>query len=422
MVRADHELAADLSHVTLSYLIMSEGDFDVIVLGTGLTESILAAALSKHGLKTAQLDLNPYYGAEQASLSVQEFITWAQSNPPGYSDFALSTTEPISQGRQYALSLHPSVIPSTGPLISSLIGSGVSRYGGFRLLENVAVHHQDKISLVPGSKEAIFKSKSIPLIDKRRLMRFLSFVAGTDDLPAAKELQGDQQHLPLPEFLDKAFNLKDKGLVNTITYALTYSARPSDPVLPALERLRQYLRSAGRYGTSPFLIAHYGSSGEIAQGFCRAAAVAGGVYILGREIISIEEQSMELGLRYKITMSDFPEPLTCKLLVSSLSFIPKLPLTPAVSAQSSRTAVARCIAIIDTPLYLDSPPPEASDTTDDGEATTQPPERSPMDAAVIVFPPSSESESAVTVLVVGEGTMSTPKERCKSSLPIALTC
>ena len=31
---------------------------------------------------------------------------------------------------------------------------------------------------VPGSKEEVFKDKSIGLVDKRRLMKFLMFVAG----------------------------------------------------------------------------------------------------------------------------------------------------------------------------------------------------------------------------------------------------
>jgi GDP dissociation inhibitor len=45
-----------------------------------------------------------------------------------------------------------------------------------------------------------------------------------------------------------------------------------DPTLPALKRLRGFLRSAGRYGNSPFLIGHYGGLGELAQGFCRCVS------------------------------------------------------------------------------------------------------------------------------------------------------
>lgn len=42
-----------------------EQDFDFVVLGTGLTESILAAALSIAGAKVLHLDPNPFYGSHE---------------------------------------------------------------------------------------------------------------------------------------------------------------------------------------------------------------------------------------------------------------------------------------------------------------------------------------------------------------------
>ena len=42
-----------------------------------------------------------------------------------------------------------------------------------------------KATRVPGSKEEVFKDKSVSLVDKRRLMRFLMFVAGEYERDAA---------------------------------------------------------------------------------------------------------------------------------------------------------------------------------------------------------------------------------------------
>ena len=97
-------------------------------------------------------------------------------------------------------------------MIQTLIDSGVSKYVGFRLLDGVSVWQDDSSSTagraseepegprvsgvargkgkgkavrVPGSKEEVFKDKSVSLVDKRRLMRFLMFVGGdfeADDL------------------------------------------------------------------------------------------------------------------------------------------------------------------------------------------------------------------------------------------------
>ncbi|KAJ6455359.1 FAD/NAD(P)-binding domain-containing protein [Mycena sanguinolenta] len=401
---------------------MDEGAFDIIILGTGLTESIASAALSKAGFKVAHIDQNPYYGAGEASLSFDEFIEWQNKPKPGISSFSRSE-DAIAQPRAYSLSLSPSLIPSTGPLIDALVASGVSRYGGFRLIERVCVYDSSgTVKPVPGSKEDVFKSKEISLLDKRRLMRFLMFAAG--DFEDKKELEGHSD-TPFPAYLKTVFSLNQE-VINAIAYALAYCLSPTDPTLPALHRMRRYLRSAGRYGASPFLVGHYGSSGEIAQGFCRTAAVSGGVYILGRDIESISASSSSPP-KHVLRLADFPDPLTCSLLISSPSYSPshatpvlppQLPSVP-FSASSPTYPVARCIAIIDRPLSLgalstedeDAPPSDDSASSDD--ATPPTPSTQPFDTAVIVFPPASlaggSSTAATTVLLTGEGTMSCPK-------------
>ena len=140
------------------------------------------------------------------------------------------TPELISLRRQYSLSLYPALLPSRGTLIQTLIDSGVSKYVGFRLLDGVSVWDDTateasgagsgsgsgsgpepgvvqgtaepvdavtasstsatsgssgKARRVPGSKEEVFKDKSVSLVDKRRLMRFLMFVAGDFEQDAA---------------------------------------------------------------------------------------------------------------------------------------------------------------------------------------------------------------------------------------------
>ncbi|KAJ7062947.1 GDP dissociation inhibitor-domain-containing protein [Mycena amicta] len=382
-----------------------EGAFDIVVVGTGLTESIAAAALAKAGFKVAHLDENPHYGAAEASLSFEELVAW-QSNPrPGFSNFSRSG-DTISQPRAYSLSLSPALIPSTGPLIDALVASGVSRYGGFRLLERVCIYHPSGIAKpVPGSKEDVFKSKEISLVEKRRLMRFLQFAAG--EFEDNKELESHADS-PFPEYLRTECSLNEE-MTSAIAYALAYCLSPSDPTLPALHRLRRYLRSSGRYGASPFLVGHYGSSGEIAQGFCRTAAVSGGIYILGRRIESVDSSNEAT---HTIRIEEFPDPITCSLLISGsapgASVVPP-PAEPSApfSTSSPTYTVARCIAIVDGPILFNAPPME-----DAAEEAT--PEATPSDTGVIVFPPSSlpnggSITAAATVLITGEGTMSCPK-------------
>jgi len=429
-----------------------------------VTLNLLFRALSKAGYKTAHIDTNSFYGGNEATLSLEELVQWldkAAESTHGTSRIQrVSRSAHVpSQSRQYSICLQPSIIPSTGPFIASLVASGVAKYSGFCLLDCVGLHDPTgRVKQVPGSKEDIFKSKEISLVEKRRLMRFLTFAAG--EFEDKKELEG-KQGVPFLEFLQTTFSLNEE-MASIITYALAFCASPLgkhlelfsgiielesscilEATLPTLLRLRTFLRSTGRYGPSPFLIGHYGGMGDIAQGFCRAAAVSGGVYILGRKITAVTSSHLNVAVhstptsygkpsfRYTVELETFPDSLSCHMIISSPSYIPsqfkdrvhQLPPPPQAQTKSDATFIARCIAIIDRPLSLRHLEPntellelseaETELETDSASQST----RTAVDTAVLIFPPSSVSggstSNSATVLITGEGSLSTPKGKCK---------
>lgn len=117
----------------------------------------------------------------------------------------LSPSRP-SHPNQYSISLSPSVIPSVGPFISSVISSGVARYGSYKLLGPVAIYRNGKFQSVPQNKESIFQDRSIPLVEKRRLMRFLVFASG--EFETSPELQG-KEDTSFDYFLHESFGLTE---------------------------------------------------------------------------------------------------------------------------------------------------------------------------------------------------------------------
>ncbi|KAK7696481.1 hypothetical protein QCA50_001138 [Cerrena zonata] len=392
-------------------------DFDTIVLGSGLTESILAAALSKAGFKVGHFDTNPYYGGDDTSLSVDDLREWSQSrNQEGNTPYSRSqyqkfshisfTSSDVSQSRTFSISLSPTIIPSLGPLIDSLISSGVSRYGGFKLLESIAVYDgPSKVKPVPTSKEDVFRDKDLSLVEKRRLMRFLMFAAG--EFENASELSGLESH-PFLEFLREKFSLVNK-VAQAIAYALAFCTSPSDTTLPALQRIRRYLRSAGRYGPSPFLVGHYGGIGEIAQGFCRAAAVGGATYILGRDILSLQPPSAAKNpdALWSIQIDDFEEQPQPKapIIVTKPDYSP--PANEAPSPQGFVKKLARCIVVINHSISFS---PTSTPATANEEILVQAeevPTSNIVDTGLLIFPPSSvdggSADAAVTCLISGEG-------------------
>lgn len=69
---------------------------DVIVLGTGLTESIVAAACSRAGKSVIHLDSNEYYGNQWASFSFEQLLKWVQRHKET-SDVPPSTTSEVDR-------------------------------------------------------------------------------------------------------------------------------------------------------------------------------------------------------------------------------------------------------------------------------------------------------------------------------------
>ena len=52
----------------------------MVVLGTGLPESICAAAFAREGLKVLHLDSSDSYGGAWRSLPLRDYIQWAGGN------------------------------------------------------------------------------------------------------------------------------------------------------------------------------------------------------------------------------------------------------------------------------------------------------------------------------------------------------
>ncbi|WVQ79147.1 hypothetical protein IAT38_001243 [Cryptococcus sp. DSM 104549] len=391
---------------------LESDSYDVVVIGTGIAESIAAAALAKAGKSVLHLDPNDYYGGEQASLTLDELVQWSSSQPAApspssssstsisYSQASTSALTPSLEAdrRRYALSLFPAVLPSRGALIDTLISSDVSKYVSFRMLDSVAVWDEAEggIRRVPGSKEEVFKDKSVGLLEKRKLMKFLMFAAG--DFETEEVLQGKEAQ-PLIQFLQESFTLPSH-LATSITYAIAHCTSLTDETLPALLRTRRYLKSIGRYGPSAFLVGQYGGAGEVAQGFCRACAVFGGTYVLGESAIPESiEASGDRGITFKLPCH--PRPVTASHLIASSRHIPSSFLTPPASSETSVTS--HCVAIVSSlpeALQRKKAPVQEGEEGTEEEVVND-------DTAVVVFPPEGDSP-LVRCFVMAYGTGSCP--------------
>ena len=49
---------------------LADGEYDAIIMGTGLKECVISGLLSVQGMRVLQMDRNNYYGADCASLNL----------------------------------------------------------------------------------------------------------------------------------------------------------------------------------------------------------------------------------------------------------------------------------------------------------------------------------------------------------------
>ncbi|KAI8337148.1 GDP dissociation inhibitor [Chlamydoabsidia padenii] len=320
---------------------LEDTSFDVIVIGTGLVESIAAGSLARSGKKVLHLDSNKHYGSNWSVFNFKGLLDWEKQlksvTPESTTqengiDYAASYSrqfknveillgqqqEPsttleqlrsivsatdyehyiqprehddvgqlanLAQGlkdsRHYNLDTVPKILPSRGNLVDILIRSGVGRYMEFKSVDDMFVfdHASHSFEKVPGSKEDIFVNKSISLVDKRKLMKFLKF---TVDEEKDMELLKGYESMTYEQFLEDRFKITGK-LQKAVIHAISLS-RSDVTAEQGLERTQSFMKSMGRFGKGAYLCTLYGGGSEISQAFCRICAVYGGVYILGQSL------------------------------------------------------------------------------------------------------------------------------------------
>ncbi|TPX66530.1 hypothetical protein CcCBS67573_g07798 [Chytriomyces confervae] len=260
-------------------------DFDVVIFGTGVTEAILAGALAKAGKRVCHLDSRDMYGGPGAALALDAFlqnVNGAVTYSTPLDDDAIEpnaafpstiSSSLLKQSRKYAIEMAPKLIYSNGSLVQTMIDSNVSNYLEFRAVESVNMLWAGAFDTVPCSKEDIFKNESIPLLEKRRLMKLLSKVTEPDESSNVAGAAIDPHaSLPLLEFL------VSQGLSERSRAILLYGvgqflgANEAETVSKSdgFSTIKRFLESIGRFGATPFLSGVYGTASEISQAFCSA--------------------------------------------------------------------------------------------------------------------------------------------------------
>lgn len=208
--------------------------YDLIIVGTGVPSSILAAGASSSGSSVLHLDPNPFYGSHFASLSLPDLTSFLNSNslspPPSnthdflsvdlvnrslYSSVEISTFEPETleqHSRTFNVDLcGPRVVFCADESINLMLKSGSNSYVEFKSVDASFVGDSSgELRNVPDSRGAIFKDKVLTLLEKNQLMKFFKLVqthlasSSTEhDETAVKVMSEEDMESPFVEFLSK---------------------------------------------------------------------------------------------------------------------------------------------------------------------------------------------------------------------------
>ncbi|KAJ4485975.1 rab GTPase activator [Lentinula aciculospora] len=266
-------------------------EYDVVVLGTGLTECILSGLLSKEGKKVLHMDRNDYYGGDSASLNLTQL----------YRKFRPGQEPPSELGRDrdYAVDLIPKFIIASGEMTQILVHTDVTRYLEFKQIAGSFVYRDGKISKVPSTEMEAVRSPLMGLFEKRRAKKFFEFLQNWKDEDPATHQGIDLDKDSMKTVYEK-FGL-EPGTQDFIGHAMalyldddyiTKTARAT------YNRIVLYTSSMARYGKSPYIYPLYGL-GELPQSFARLSAIYGGTYMLDKTIDEIvtDEQGKFVGVR-----------------------------------------------------------------------------------------------------------------------------
>ncbi|XP_067279326.1 rab proteins geranylgeranyltransferase component A 1 isoform X2 [Pseudorasbora parva] len=199
------------------------------------------------------------------------------ADPPVEMEKKITYQKLLKEGRRFNIDLVSKLMYSRGALVDLLIKSNVSRYAEFKNISRILTCRNGNVEQVPCSRADVFASKQLTVVEKRMLMKFLTFCLDFEQHP--EEYQ-DYSEKPFSEFL------KNKKLTENLQHFVLHSiAMVTQQTLTedGLKATQHFLRCLGRYGNTPFLFPLYGL-GEIPQCFCRMCAVFGGIYCLRHSV------------------------------------------------------------------------------------------------------------------------------------------
>mmetsp|Transcript_58289 Transcript_58289/g.155785 ORF Transcript_58289/g.155785 Transcript_58289/m.155785 type:complete len:455 (+) Transcript_58289:24-1388(+) len=260
-----------------------DGEYDVIICGSGLKECLLFGMLVANDKKVLLVDRNEHPGGESESLGLEAL--WQKFRP------GEELPEGYGTDRDWFVDLIPKFVVACGKTVKVLLHTRVTRFLEWKSVDGTLVYQFQQggfmskakmFHTVPETSAAVLKSPLMGLLEKSRAKNFYQFATNWD--PTKQETwQGlDPWKNSMTQVFEK-FGLQP-NTVDFIGHAV--AMYPTDEFLnepygEAMDRIKSYLHSASVYETSPLIYPIYGLS-AVYEGFSRLAAECEATWLTGQ--------------------------------------------------------------------------------------------------------------------------------------------
>ncbi|TGZ82544.1 rab GTPase activator [Ascodesmis nigricans] len=330
-------------------------EYDIVVVGTGLTECILSGVFGSEGKKVLNIDANSYYGGESASLNMFDMwkkFRWSEDQrrqedqrkkdietmeneereaeekrraaakeagddsykplPKGERPPQAGPNPPEHYGKdmrswnQWHISLIPKFLMADGELTRILHQTGVTNYIELLSVGGSFVVKKGVPSRVPSTRMEAVKSPLVSTMQKYYMQNFLQFIANYKEEDASTHKSDLNLDKNTMREAYKIFGL-DSWTSEFIGHAMALYSDDSyldRPAREPIERIILYVKSMARFGNSPYIFPIYGL-GELPERFSFLSAVYGGTYALNTPLQEIlyDDSGRVSGVK-------FPHPIT----------------------------------------------------------------------------------------------------------------
>ena len=316
-----------------------ETNFDYFVLGTDLSESIVAATLSVKKMKVFQFDNDFLYSGSIKSVNLKDINDIIENKSCLQKSLLISNFEitykneivdnldeliNIFGPRGFNIDLDSRVLNAESDAINQLIALGADDYINIVTIKDFLWTRLNIIEPIPKSKSDLLFSKLLSMSEKKELAKQLELIFKQNQYNeniqnSIKDFEKNiyttnnkdnntENNNSQSDFFDKlkiseGISVVESFLRGSLLSEYSKVSDKKDSLNVLIKNISSVINSFGVYGESPFIVPMYGA-GDIAQIYNRQTSINGGIILVNKSLKLKELKYDQLTKLYHFKIAD----------------------------------------------------------------------------------------------------------------------